>query len=64
MCLTRGAESSATAATMTNMANMANMANMSSMANMPDEQRALASLQQKAIESFVRRNSYGDICEY
>ncbi|XP_045770638.1 uncharacterized protein LOC123871105 isoform X2 [Maniola jurtina] len=53
-------ESSATAATMTN---MANMANMSSMANMPDEQRALATLQQKAIESFVRRNSYGDICE-
>ncbi|XP_050668373.1 uncharacterized protein LOC126967751 isoform X2 [Leptidea sinapis] len=34
-----------------------------SMANMPDEQRALASLQQKAMESFVRRNSYGDICE-
>ncbi|CAG4932055.1 unnamed protein product [Colias eurytheme] len=34
-----------------------------SIANMPDEQRALASLQQKAIESFVRRNSYGDICE-
>ncbi|KAL4708341.1 hypothetical protein ACJJTC_018459 [Scirpophaga incertulas] len=32
-------------------------------ANIPDEQRALASLQQKAIESFVRRNSYGDICE-
>ncbi|KAL0818466.1 hypothetical protein ABMA28_008924 [Loxostege sticticalis] len=31
-------------------------------ANIPDEQRAL-SLQQKAIESFVRRNSYGDICE-
>ncbi|KAJ0173257.1 hypothetical protein K1T71_011433 [Dendrolimus kikuchii] len=31
--------------------------------NMPDEQRALATLQQKAIESFVRRNSYGDICE-
>ncbi|XP_041971756.1 uncharacterized protein LOC121727815 isoform X4 [Aricia agestis] len=30
--------------------------------NMPDEQRAL-SLQQKAMESFVRRNSYGDICE-
>ncbi|XP_039752107.1 uncharacterized protein LOC120628005 isoform X2 [Pararge aegeria] len=56
-------ESSATAATMSNMANMANMANMSSMANMPDEQRALASLQQKAMESFVRRNSYGDICE-
>lgn len=32
-------------------------------ANIPDEQRALASLQQKAMESFVRRNSYGDICE-
>ncbi|CAH0758368.1 unnamed protein product [Diatraea saccharalis] len=32
-------------------------------ANIPDEQRALATLQQKAIESFVRRNSYGDICE-
>ncbi|XP_050552909.1 cytospin-A isoform X8 [Spodoptera frugiperda] len=31
--------------------------------NIPDEQRALHSLQQKAIESFVRRNSYGDICE-
>ncbi|KAJ8711180.1 hypothetical protein PYW07_008422 [Mythimna separata] len=31
-------------------------------ANIPDEQRALT-LQQKAIESFVRRNSYGDICE-
>ncbi|XP_060806707.1 uncharacterized protein LOC106129960 isoform X4 [Amyelois transitella] len=31
--------------------------------NIPDEQRALATLQQKAIESFVRRNSYGDICE-
>ncbi|XP_026331996.1 cytospin-A-like, partial [Hyposmocoma kahamanoa] len=31
--------------------------------NIPDEQRALASLQQKAIESFVRRNSHGDICE-
>lgn len=31
--------------------------------NIPDEQRALQSLQQKAIESFVRRNSYGDICE-
>ncbi|XP_047998917.1 cytospin-A-like isoform X4 [Leguminivora glycinivorella] len=31
-------------------------------ANIPDEQRAL-SLQQKAIESFVRRNSLGDICE-
>ncbi|CAH0713541.1 unnamed protein product, partial [Brenthis ino] len=31
--------------------------------NLPDEQRALASLQQKAMESFVRRNSYGDICE-
>ncbi|GBP35434.1 Cytospin-A [Eumeta japonica] len=32
--------------------------------NLPDEQRqALANLQQKAIESFVRRNSYGDICE-
>nr|XP_034827868.1 uncharacterized protein LOC117985287 [Maniola hyperantus] len=53
-------ESSATTATMTN---MANMANMNSMTNMPDEQRALATLQQKAIESFVRRNSYGDICE-
>ncbi|XP_068623919.1 cytospin-A-like isoform X2 [Battus philenor] len=31
--------------------------------NVPDEERALASLQQKAMESFVRRNSYGDICE-
>ncbi|CAB3220174.1 unnamed protein product [Arctia plantaginis] len=31
--------------------------------NIPDEQRALHSLQQKAMESFVRRNSYGDICE-
>ncbi|CAF4803033.1 unnamed protein product [Pieris macdunnoughi] len=36
---------------------------VASIANIPDEQRALASLQQKAIESFVRRNSYGDICE-
>ncbi|XP_032527990.2 cytospin-A-like isoform X3 [Danaus plexippus] len=46
-----------------NLASMANMGSMANMANMPDEQRALASLQQKAMESFVRRNSYGDICE-
>uniref|UniRef100_A0A2A4JNX5 Calponin-homology (CH) domain-containing protein n=1 Tax=Heliothis virescens TaxID=7102 RepID=A0A2A4JNX5_HELVI len=39
------------------------IANEAAQANMPDEQRALHSLQQKAIESFVRRNSYGDICE-
>ncbi|XP_050353282.1 cytospin-A-like isoform X9 [Nymphalis io] len=44
-------------------ANMTNMSSMTNIANMPDEQRALATLQQKAIESFVRRNSYGDICE-
>ncbi|KOB76951.1 putative paramyosin, partial [Operophtera brumata] len=31
--------------------------------NIPDERRATMSLQQKAMESFVRRNSYGDICE-
>ncbi|KAG7303195.1 hypothetical protein JYU34_011658 [Plutella xylostella] len=37
-------------------------ANEAAAANIPDEQRAL-SLQQKAMESFVRRNSYGDICE-
>ncbi|CAG9559011.1 unnamed protein product [Danaus chrysippus] len=46
-----------------NLASMANMASMANTANMPDEQLALASLQQKAMESFVRRNSYGDICE-
>ncbi|XP_047538490.1 uncharacterized protein LOC125072051 isoform X2 [Vanessa atalanta] len=52
-----------TAASGANMTNMANMSSMANIANMPDEQRALATLQQKAMESFVRRNSYGDICE-